>query len=95
NFSVKSFLKRCEKISIINSIKSRGGQIGDYQFYFPQHHKNHKETYNYPKDHINELNLTEIDIEIIIKNAFEEAKNLSTFTRTILNRSSSKIIDYN
>ncbi|CAM4824847.1 unnamed protein product [Rotaria magnacalcarata] len=116
NFSVKSFLKQCEKISIINSIKSRGGQIGDYQFYFPQHHKNHKETYNYPKDHINELNLTEIDIEIIIKNALEEPKkyvsmvnmteflktkniytlsSLSTFTRTILNRSSSKIIDYN
>ncbi|CAF1446682.1 unnamed protein product [Rotaria magnacalcarata] len=116
NFSVKSFLKQCEKISIINSIKSRGGQIGDYQFYFPQHHRNHKETYNYPKDHINELNLTEIDIEIIIKNALEEPKkyvsmvnmteflktkniytlsSLSTFTRTILNRSSSKIIDYN
>ncbi|CAF4389598.1 unnamed protein product, partial [Rotaria magnacalcarata] len=88
NFSVKSFLKQCEKISIINSIKSRGGQIGDYQFYFPQHHKNHKETYNYPKDHINELNLTEIDIEIIIKNAFEEAKkyvsmvNMTEFLKT-------------
>ncbi|CAF2709092.1 unnamed protein product [Rotaria sp. Silwood2] len=115
NFSVKSFLKRCEKISIINSIKNRGGQVGDYQFYFPQHHKNHKETYNYSIDHINELNLTEIDIEIIIKHAFQEAKkyvsmvnmtqflktknihtlsSLSTFTRTILNRSSSKIIDY-
>jgi hypothetical protein len=115
NFSVKSFLKRCEKISIINSIKNRGGQIGDYQFYFPQHHKNHKETYNYSIDHINEFNLTETAIEIIIKNAFEKAikyvsmanmtkflktkniytlSSLSTFTRTILNRSSSKIVDY-
>ena len=115
NFSVKSFLKRCEKISIINSIKSRGGQIGDYQFYFPQHHKNQKETYDYSIDRINELNLTQIDIESIVKNAFEEAQtyvsmvnlseflttknintlsSLSTFTRKILNRSSSKIVDY-
>ncbi|CAF3191676.1 unnamed protein product [Rotaria socialis] len=115
HFSVKSFLKRCEKISIINSIKNHGGQIGEYQFYFPQHHKNHKDTCTYSIDHINELNLTEIDIEIIIKNAFEEAKkyvsmvnmtdflkakniytlsSLSTFTRSILNRSSSKRIDY-
>jgi hypothetical protein len=115
NFSVKSFLKRCEKISIVNSIKNRGGQLGDYQFYFPQHHKNQKEAYNYSIDHIDKLNLTEIDIEIIIKNAFQEAKkyismvdmtdfvktkniytlsNLSTFMRKILNRSSSKIIDY-
>ncbi|CAF1583154.1 unnamed protein product, partial [Adineta steineri] len=74
NFSVKSFLKRCEKISIINSIKNRGGQIGDYQFYFPQHHKNHKDTINYSIGHVNELNLTENDIEIIIKNAFEAAQ---------------------
>ncbi|CAF4007225.1 unnamed protein product [Adineta steineri] len=74
SFSVKSFLKRCEKISIINSIKNRGGQIGDYQFYFPQHHKNHKDTINYSIGHVNELNLTENDIEIIIKNAFEAAQ---------------------
>ena len=115
NFSVKSFLKRCEKISIINSIKGRGGQIGDYQFYFPQHHKNQKETCDYSIDRINELNLTQIDIESIVKNAFEEAQtyvsmvnlteflttknintlsSLSTFTRKILNRSSSKIVDY-
>ena len=29
NFSVKSFMKRFEKISIINSIKTRDGQVGD------------------------------------------------------------------
>ncbi|CAF1067144.1 unnamed protein product [Adineta steineri] len=66
--------RRCEKISIVNSIKNRGGQIGNYQFYFPQHHKNHKDTINYSIGHVNELNLTENDIEIIIKNAFEAAQ---------------------
>ncbi|CAF1483502.1 unnamed protein product, partial [Adineta steineri] len=71
---VESFLKGCEKISIVNSIKNRGGQIGNYQFYFPQHHKNHKDTINYSIGHVNELNLTENDIEIIIKNAFEAAQ---------------------
>ncbi|CAF3899527.1 unnamed protein product, partial [Adineta steineri] len=104
----------CEKISIVNSIKNRGGQIGDYQFYFPQHHKNHKDTINYSVGHVNELHLTENDIEIIIKNAFEAAQKyvamvnmtqflkkniytlsgLNTFTKTILNKSLSKIIDY-
>ncbi|CAF4106974.1 unnamed protein product [Adineta steineri] len=67
-------LNTCQKISIVNSIKNRGGQIGDYQFYFPQHHKNHKDTINYSIGHVNELNLTENDIEIIIKNAFEAAQ---------------------
>ncbi|CAF1442674.1 unnamed protein product, partial [Adineta steineri] len=68
------FVFRCEKISIANSIKNRGGHIGNYQFNFPQHHKNHKDTINYSIGHVNELNLTENDIEIIIKNAFEAAQ---------------------
>ncbi|CAF4197087.1 unnamed protein product, partial [Adineta steineri] len=105
----------CEKISIVNSIKNRGGHIRNYQFYFPQHHKNHKDTINYSIGHVNELNLTGNDIEIIIKNAFEAAQKyvgmvnmtqflkqkniytlsgLNTFTKTILNKSLSKIIDY-
>ena len=47
NFSVKSFLKRCEKISIMNCIEGRGDQMGKYSFKFPEHHKNNKEIFNY------------------------------------------------
>ncbi|CAF1009676.1 unnamed protein product [Rotaria magnacalcarata] len=75
NFSVKSFMKRCEKISIANSIKSRGSQTGQYSFQFPQHHKNDKEAYDYSINNIKELNLTENDIEKIINRAFESAKH--------------------
>ncbi|CAF3239657.1 unnamed protein product [Rotaria socialis] len=76
NSTVKSFTKKCEKISIINSIKSRGGQIGEYHFKFPQHHKLEKETeaHNYSINPIQQLNLTEFDIEKIIQSAFESAK---------------------
>ncbi|CAF3331070.1 unnamed protein product [Rotaria socialis] len=74
NFSVKSFMKRCEKISVVNSIKSHGSQMGQYSFQFPQHHKNDKETYDYSINNITELNLTEYDIEKIISRAFESAK---------------------
>ncbi|CAF1921905.1 unnamed protein product [Rotaria magnacalcarata] len=115
NFSVKSFMKRCEKISIVNSIKSRGSQTGQYSFQFPQHHKNDKEAYDYSINNIKELNLTENDIEKIINRAFESAKHyvamvnmtqllkskniyslpeLSQFIKTILSKSSSKIVDY-
>ncbi|CAF2102292.1 unnamed protein product [Rotaria magnacalcarata] len=115
NFSVKSFMKRCEKISIVNSIKSRGRQTGQYSFQFPQHHKNDKEAYDYSINNIKELNLTENDIEKIINRAFESAKHyvamvnmtqllkskniyslpeLSQFIKTILSKSSSKIVDY-
>ncbi|CAF3394812.1 unnamed protein product [Rotaria sp. Silwood2] len=71
NFTVKSFTKKCEKISIINSIKSRGGQIGEYNFKFPQHHKVEKEAHDYSINPIQHLNLTESDIEKIIQSAFE------------------------
>ncbi|CAF1627352.1 unnamed protein product [Adineta ricciae] len=106
NFTVKSFLKRCEKISILNSLKSREGVFGDYHFQFAKHHKVHKETYEYS---------TNNDIEKIIKHAFESAKGyvsvvnmthllksknvyslseLSRFMKTSLVKSSSKVIDY-
>ncbi|CAM4802556.1 unnamed protein product, partial [Rotaria magnacalcarata] len=74
NFTVKSFTKKCEKISIINSIKSCGGRIGEYHFKFPQHHKLEKEAHNHSINPIQQLNLTESDIEKIIESAFESAK---------------------
>ncbi|CAF2002100.1 unnamed protein product [Rotaria magnacalcarata] len=61
----------------------RGSQIGYYQFYFPQHHKNHKETYDYSVDCIKELNLTQTDIESIVKNAFEEAQKYASMVNMI------------
>jgi hypothetical protein len=76
NFSVKSFMKRCEKISVINTIKSRGNQMGDYTFQFPQHQKNHKEKYDYSINNIKELNLTEYDIEKIIYRCNEKKMQL-------------------
>ncbi|CAF3080864.1 unnamed protein product [Rotaria socialis] len=74
NSQKHSFTKKCEKILIINSIKSRGGQIGEYHFKFPQHHKLEKEANNYSINPIQHLNLTESDIEKIILSAFESAK---------------------
>jgi hypothetical protein len=74
NFSVKSFLKRCEKISILNFIKARGDQMGEYNFKFPEHHKNNKEIFNYSSNNILQLNITEDDIKKIINCAFETAK---------------------
>ncbi|UJR06730.1 hypothetical protein I4U23_011019 [Adineta vaga] len=78
NFTVKSFIKRCDKISVIDSIKSRSGQGDNYNFKFPQHHKTDKEIHNYSMNYIKELNLTEYDIEKIIENAFEAAKKYVT-----------------
>ncbi|CAF4993608.1 unnamed protein product [Rotaria sp. Silwood1] len=78
NFTVKSFINRCEKISIINSIKTHSGHIGHYQFKFPQHHKHDKEVHVYSVNPLKQINLTEFDIEKIIQKAFESAKNYVT-----------------
>ena len=78
NFSVKSFVKRCEKISIINSIKSQGIQIDNCRLQFPQHHKTDRRAYDYSTKPIDQLKLTEGDIEKIIENAFESAKQYAS-----------------
>ena len=74
NFSIKSFLKRCDKISIMNSLKSRNDQMGEYSFKFPEHHKNNKEIFSYSINNIQQLDITEYDIEKIINSAFQTAK---------------------
>ena len=56
--TVKSFINRCEKISIINSIKTHGGQIDDYQLKFLQHHKRDKEVHVYSVNPLKQINLT-------------------------------------
>ena len=75
-------MKRCEKISIVNSVKSREDVFGDYRFQFAKHHKVHKETYEYSTKIIDKLNLTKNDIEKIIKHAFESAKKYVSMVNT-------------
>ncbi|CAF1501093.1 unnamed protein product [Rotaria sp. Silwood1] len=58
----------------MNSIKGRGDQMGEYSFQFPEHHKNNKEILNYSFKNIQQLNITEHDIEKIINCAFETAQ---------------------
>ena len=41
---------------------------------FPEHHKNNKEILNYSFNNIQQLNITEHDIEKIISYAFETAQ---------------------
>ena len=90
NFSVKSFIKKCEKISIINSIKTSGGQTNKYyRFKFPQHHKIDKEISNHSISSSKQLNLTESDIETIIQNAFQLAKKyiaIVNMTKLLINK---------
>ena len=65
NFTVKSYLNKCEKISIINSIKTRGGQLEDYHFKSPQHHKHDKEAHTYSNHSLEQFDLTEVDFRIL------------------------------
>jgi hypothetical protein len=74
NFSVKSFLRKCEKISIINSMKTHEGQSSSYHLQFPQHHKSDKKTYDYSNRSETRLSLTYDDIEKIIDDAFRLAQ---------------------
>ncbi len=69
-------------MSNINSIKTRGGQLGGYRFQFPHYHKSDKDTCDYSTDHIKQLNLIEKDIEKIMYNAFERAKKYVSMINT-------------
>jgi hypothetical protein len=71
---VKSFLKRCEQISVMNSIKARSNHMRVHNFKFPEHHKNKNNSYNYSINNNRQLNITEHGIEKIINSAFETAK---------------------
>ena len=75
NFSVKSFLKRCEKITIINSLKTPEAQNEKYRLHFPQHHKSEKNAHGYATPVAGQQSLTYDDLERIIGDAFASAKN--------------------
>jgi hypothetical protein len=70
NFSVKSFLQRCEKISIINSLKTHEGHDEKYHLHFPQHDKSEKNAHDYATRIAGQLSLTYDDLERIIDDAF-------------------------
>ncbi|CAF2399444.1 unnamed protein product [Rotaria sp. Silwood2] len=52
-----------------------GAEVNNCRLKFPQHHKIDTSAYDYSTKSVKELNLTESDIEKIIENAFESAKN--------------------
>ena len=76
NFSVKSFLRKCEKISIINPMKTHEGQSSSYHLQFPQHHKSDKKKYDYSNKSESRLSLTTDDIEKSLVMHFDQLRNM-------------------
>ena len=75
NFSVKEFLRICQKLSIINSIKNCQQNTNIHRLRFPHHHKSDKRTsHHYDIDSSRSFELTEDGIEKIIDRAFEAAR---------------------
>lgn len=74
NFTVDAFMRRCEKISIINSIKTSGNINDSYRLKFPQHHKSASRVNESLIQPLDMLHLTEHDVEKIIDNAFKKAQ---------------------
>ena len=81
NFSVRTFLTRCEKISIIKSLKTHEGQDEKYHLDFPQHHKSEKYAHDYATRIAEQLSLTYHDLERIIDDTFTSAKNYVEFLK--------------
>ena len=90
NFSVKSFLKRCEKISIVNSLKTHEGQNEKYRLHFPQHHKNEKNTREYATRVAGQMSLTYDDLE---GNNYS-LSDLSRYVKSHLSKSTSRLVDH-
>ncbi|CAF1105204.1 unnamed protein product [Didymodactylos carnosus] len=79
NFTVNDFLKRGQKLSILNKIKCfKMASDNEKSFIIPIHHKHLKDNRNLNKNsnHNNIDNVTTDDIEKIILSAYETAKVL-------------------
>lgn len=74
NFTVDAFIRRCEKISVINSMKSGHDANNRYRLKFPQHHKSSSRTNESLMRPMDKLHLTESDVEKIIDSAFKKAQ---------------------
>ena len=71
NFTVKSFIRRSQKISILNQMKHNQSENG---LSFPVHHKHKRESIlssSYQLDEIDSL-----DVEQLISNAYDQAKRI-------------------
>ncbi|CAF4720600.1 unnamed protein product, partial [Rotaria sp. Silwood1] len=67
------FLHRAEKLTILQNIKALQGQTQHYQLQFPKHHKHQKDN---EKIVIFNQSLNVTEIETIVLQAFEHAKEL-------------------
>ncbi|CAF1063831.1 unnamed protein product, partial [Didymodactylos carnosus] len=78
NFTVKDFLKRAQKLSILNKIKCfETANDNANRLLFPIHHKHLKDNRNLNNSNHNNIdNVTTDDVEKIILSAYETAKVL-------------------
>ena len=80
NFSLKDFLRICQKLSILNSVKNCQQNTNTYQLRFPHHHKSDNRARRYNIDTSRTFELTEDDIETIIGRAFDAAREYVSMT---------------
>ena len=78
NFSVADFLRRGERLSILQSIKSEAESNSKFSFLFPRHHKQSKLKRSSTSTQLISTSLTVDEIERTVQRAFEDAWELLT-----------------
>ena len=73
NFSVADFLRRAEKLSVLQSIKSEAESNPSFPFRFPRHHKQAKLGRNFAANVRISTSLSSNEIEQIVQCAFADA----------------------
>ncbi|CAF1467115.1 unnamed protein product [Rotaria sordida] len=91
NFSVAEFLRRAEKLSILQAIKSEAESDPDFPFHFPRHHKQTK-LQKFASTVRISSSLSSDEIEQIVKRAFADASELvASLDVHILNKDGNSI----
>ncbi|CAF1150946.1 unnamed protein product [Rotaria magnacalcarata] len=86
NFSVTEFLRRAEKLSVLQTIKSEVESNPDFPFHFPSHHKQVK-LQNFTSTAKISNSLSTKEIERIVQHEFADARELvASLNITILNK---------
>ncbi|CAF2111975.1 unnamed protein product [Rotaria magnacalcarata] len=86
NFSVTEFLRRAEKLSVLQTIKSEAESNPDFPFHFPRHHKQAK-LQNFTSTARISNSLYTKEIERIVQHAFADACELvASLSINILNK---------
>ncbi|CAM4756072.1 unnamed protein product [Rotaria magnacalcarata] len=75
NFSVAGFLRRAERLSVLQTIKSDAESDPSFPFHFPRHHKQTK-LQKFASTVRISSSLSSTDIEQIVKRAFADASEL-------------------